>query len=135
MKNKLLKVFILDDECHPAAYRWPIAAILSRHKPVIALNPKQGVELYTFDFDILLLDHDMEGFYGYDFEYENTGSWFARWLRDNVDKHSKLPEVILHSHNSDGRKNMRSILQPAGFPCQEIAFGLEYLGALEAQLG
>ena len=59
---------------------------------------------------MLFLDHDLGGEVYVDTGREDTGSEVARWLSQHPEF---IPnQVVLHSHNDGGVKNMYSLLKP-----------------------
>lgn len=125
-----MKVFLLEDEVgfYP---RNQILDILSQHEVTIAKSFDEGVDTYIPPYDLLLLDHDMRGFYDRS-DYPNCGYQFCKWLVGL--RHRHKPKVILHSQNHTGRMNMFDILTGNGFHVQEMAFSQEYLTFLKDQL-
>src|SRR5690242_9390526 len=108
-------IFVLEDEID----RYPreqIKMALHGHNLTIARNVPEAKELFVGPYDLILLDHDMEGFYEKS-DHPNTGYQFCKWLVDA--KCSPKPQVILHSHNPVGRKNMRLLLEEYGFSVDE----------------
>ena len=127
-----MQVFILEDEID----RYPRNQIKDvfgvNHNLTIAKSCEEGIKLFPTVFggyDLILLDHDMEGNYEYRDEYPNTGYQFVKWL---VDKLRPCGEVWLHSHNPVGRKRMRELLEDHGWNIGgEIPFSPKYVEALK----
>lgn len=61
-------------------------------------------------FDIILLDHDLEGKIFVNSTYENTGYQFAKYLSEKEELNA---QIIIHSMNPNGAKNMKSALPQA----------------------
>ena len=139
LSNKRLNVFILEDEID----RYPriqLKQVLEgKHELTIARSCDDAAEKYPtgMPYDLLLLDHDMEGDYEYRPEYPNTGYQFLKWLTFNhcPELGGTYPQVILHSHNPVGRKRMRDLLEQHGFDVSESPFGPAYVKQLKEQLG
>lgn len=129
--NLDMNILILDDQAHPDDYREPMkTALLPRHHLTVALDRYEAEKIYDFSYDLLLLDHDMEGRFE-NSDYPNTGYQFCKWLVENVTEHK--PQVVLHSHNPVGRKNMRLLLEEHGFHVVgELPYGTDYIKWLEA---
>ncbi len=122
-----MNVFILEDEIdhHP---RREILEVLKGHTITCARNVEEAKHLYTHPYDLLLLDHDMQGFYE-DSSHPNTGFQFTIWLVEQ-----KLPPVstIIHSQNSKGRWNMLRHLHENGWnELKEMHFGPDYIKFLK----
>lgn len=66
------------------------------------------------DFNLLLLDHDLGGEIFVDSSLENTGSGFCRRFCA-MENYSRNLDIIVHSMNPAGARNMVSILHGAGF--------------------
>src|ERR1043166_489106 len=91
-----LKIFILEDEIDQYP-RNQLKDILRNHELTIARNAHEAKDLYKGGYDILLLDHDMEGFYeDPEAKHKNTGTWFVRWLVENDVNEPKHPGVLIH---------------------------------------
>lgn len=133
---KSLKVFVLEDEID----RYPrnqILAALVGHTVTVARNVPEAKRVYKGGYDLLLLDHDMEGFFeDPEANHGNTGTAFVRWLvqrwRDQTSPldEDELPDVILHSQNPSGRKEMSLTLRDAGADVQQVPFSPDYVKAL-----
>jgi CheY-like chemotaxis protein len=123
-----MRIFILEDEIghYP---RNQILSALAKHELTVATSCPDAKKKYDGPYDLLLLDHDMEGNYEYRPDYPNTGHQFVKWLveQDPVPK----PEVVLHSQNPVGRTNMRQLLEEHGFSVTEFPFGPEYVKGLK----
>lgn len=128
--TKKFKIFILEDEIG----RWPRCQILHAlegHEVTFATSVPEAKTTYKGHYDLLLLDHDMEGFYeDPSAAHGNTGTAFVNWL---VDQHLKLPQqIILHSQNPVGRKAMRERLADVGYTnVDECPFGPAYIKHLK----
>lgn len=135
-----MDIFILEDEIdfYPRIQLRQILEV--KHNITIARSCDDAIEKFTGPYDLLLLDHDMEGNYEYRPEYPNTGFQFVKWLVDQiVVQYCRLqipfPQVILHSHNPVGRKRMRELLEEHGFSVDECRFGPDYVKQVKEQLG
>lgn len=65
--------------------------------------------LQSETFDAVFLDHDLGGHMSVDsFGQETTGYTVAKWLSENPDR--KPLNIIIHSFNNVGAKNMQNIL-------------------------
>jgi CheY-like chemotaxis protein len=130
--NKALNIFILEDEIDSYP-RNQLKDVLKGHNLTIAKSFPEAKKKFHGPYDLLLLDHDMEGFYELNPSHPNTGHQFVKWmvLQEPVPK----PPVILHSQNHIGRKNMSGVLHDHGFTFQEVPFGPPYIKALKEQYG
>lgn len=128
----MLNIFVLEDEIDSYP-REQIKTALKGHKLTIARSAPDAEKIYKGGYDLLLLDHDMEGFYEYREGYFNTGLAFLKWLLKNFyHGNPNLPQVILHSQNAIGRNNMRLLLKDYGHTnVDEYPFGPEYVKLLK----
>lgn len=131
-----MNIFILEDEIDKYP-RNQLKTTLVAHDLTIAKSCDEAVDLYAMNapYDLLLLDHDMEGNYEYRPDYPNTGYQFVKWLVGVVGPDDKRPQVIIHSFNTVGARNMRLLLEDHGFDVTECPFGLAYIRQLKEQLG
>lgn len=121
-----MKIFILEDEID----RYPrnqIVTVLKGHDLTIARSAEDGLSKWTGLYDLLLLDHDMEGFHE-DSLHPNTGYSFIRQMLLN--SADLCIPTILHSQNPVGRQNMADLLMLYGWEVQQVPFGPAYLNAL-----
>ena len=116
-----MRVFILEDD--------PDRIMLLReaafnHDAVFTescLGPNGAIEVYAREsakapFDLLLLDHDLGGRTFVDSNEEDTGAAFVRRLPDGGPTTIPyLPDVVIHSYNADGAKNMLATLREKGY--------------------
>lgn len=121
-----LKIFILEDELDRLP-RSTMLEALKDHEVTTAASFEEGKERYQGGYDILLLDHDMRGFYD-DSEHPNTGHQFVKWLVKDLDR-TKVPttQVVLHSQNYVGRRNMKQLLEDYKFHVVEMPFCRSYV--------
>lgn len=122
-----MRIFILEDEI----YKFPrkdILKALEGHRLTVALSVDEGKKVFNPPYDLLLLDHDMRGFYEEsDAAHGNTGWWFAQWL---AGRDMPPMKIILHSQNGVGRRNMKELLERRGFDVEEFEFCREYVRTL-----
>ena len=133
-----LRIFLLEDEADRYPRKQIVDILEVKHNLTIAQSCAEGMEKFTGPYDLLLLDHDMEGDYEYREEYPNTGYQFVKHLAENMEEFFDglgLPQVILHSHNPVGRKRMRDLLEGQGFSVDECRFGPDYVKQIKEQLG
>lgn len=131
------RIFILEDELDVYP-RCQIKEVLSeKHDLVTAKSCDEAIEKYPLNgpYDLLCLDHDMEGNYEYREDFPNTGFQFVKWLVEETEGDSVLPQVILHSHNPVGKERMRALLEEHGFDVTVTYFGTAYVKQLKEQLG
>jgi len=132
-----MHIFILDDEINSGGLsnRSNLKDILGRHNLTLATSCAEAEKVYkTGTYDLLLLDHDMEGFFETTKDHPNTGLQFCKWLVKNEPKAHRPPDLI-HSHNPYGKRAMRLLLEDYGFKAEEHFYGRAYEKALEEQFG
>lgn len=129
-----MKIFILEDEIH----QWPrkqILEALKGHDLTIATSCDEAKSKYKPNtYDLLLLDHDMRGFFDAS-DFPNTGFQFVLWLLSQNEQDKKRPQVMLHSQNPTGRRNMYLTLQQAGYTVGQMAFSGVYVDWLRTKIG
>ncbi len=123
-----MRIFCLDDEIdfHP---RRAIVETLSGHDLTIARNINEAKKVYAHPYDLLLLDHDMEGFFE-DSNHPNTGYQFCVWLVEQ-----QVPKVptLLHSQNNVGRDKMWKLLTNNDWHVSGCPFSHGYLELLKSK--
>lgn len=130
-----MRCFILEDEIH----RYPrnaILEVLNGNELTVTVNSFDARKFYKpGQYDYLLLDHDMRGYYD-DSEYEDTGYQFCKALV-NLELGIVVPKprVILHSQNEDGRRKMGALLVQHKFSVAEFPFGSAYVAFLKSSFG
>lgn len=126
-----MKVFILEDEIYK--YRAPIKQILEAkgHTLHIATNVADAKQMFTGDYDLLLLDHDMNGVIDSS-ELPNCGYQFVLWFLQQPLKGSRKPPVVVHSQNHSGARKMVMELESAGFIANHYYYSYSYLKWLES---
>lgn len=128
-----MKVFVLEDEIDSPP-RMQILEILSpRHEVHVARSFKAAKRAFRPPYDLMLLDHDMEGFFE-DSNHPNTGYQFVKWM---VSKQvlNPRPVIILHSQNSVGRRNMKDLLTQYDLECAEFPFSSKFVQTLKDAYG
>jgi hypothetical protein len=123
-----MKCFILDDEIDKEPRIGIVKALKDRHTITITRDRYEAEKVYKPEHDLLLLDHDMRGFYDLS-SHPTTAFHFVKWLV--TVPHKKKPRVILHSQNGNGRQNQLKVLHEAGFKVDEFAFCSAYVKHLE----
>jgi hypothetical protein len=75
-----MRIFILDDEIHQ--WRAPLKEALKGHDLNIAISCDHAIKVFPLcmPYDLMLLDHDMEGFFEHRVNYPNTGAEFVKWV-------------------------------------------------------
>ncbi len=126
-----MKAFLLEDEIHFAPRNLILEALLG-HNLTIAKSVGEAKRLYSPSYDLLLLDHDMEGHFELS-SHPNTGFQFVKWLVYNHN-YPKAP-VILNSQNPTGRGNMRGLLLRHKWEVEEHPFSMGYVNLLDARYG
>ena len=74
------------------------------------------------EFQIMWLDHDLEGKIWEDSNKENTGYQFIKWLVDNEKQRNSL--IYIHSMNPIGASKMLNYLKDNGYDGIWIPFNL-----------
>ena len=110
-----MKILILEDN---ADRQQVFRRNLIGQEVTIVDQAQQAIQLLTENvFEMLFLDHDLGNKIFVDsFTEPNTGYAVAKWLEEHPDRQPK--EIILHSLNPDGRKNMAYCLPKA----QQVPF-------------
>lgn len=105
-----MKILILDDDqLRHDGFKQELIGHTLEH----TYTSKECIEsLKNNDYDLVLLDHDLGG-QVYVESGENTGWEVAEWLSKNLDK--KPDNVIIHSYNVVGAKNMMNILEDSKY--------------------
>ena len=78
----------------------------------IAYSQKEAIEIIKKEkrFDIIFLDHDLGGKIYVNSQEDNTGWWVAKYISEN---NIKCPQIIVHTMNYAGAKNMLGLLKSA----------------------
>lgn len=129
LKTDRLKVFVLDDEIHLNP-RNAILGALKSHSLTVAVSRKDAQAKFAGPYDLILLDHDMRGFYESS-DVEHSGFQFLKWLLGKDANALAGAKVIVHSQNSVGRANMRKLMLEHGVEAQEFHFGQTYVDHLK----
>lgn len=135
-----MRIFVFDDEVHIGGLdqRDDLKKVLAGHELTFATTPDEAIKVYTGEYDLMLLDHDMEGFPEHRMDYPNTGFKFVQWLtqKEVMKVHPvNKPQVILHSHNHKGRARMMHLLNLAGFHVAEMPYSHKYIQFLKDSFG
>lgn len=105
-----MKIFILEDmEVRKEKFRRRFGGA---NDLIFAETTKEAIEILAKDlntFDCLFLDHDLGNEIFVDSKEENTGYTVAKWLQDK----DYNGEIVIHSWNPVGAKNMQSLLPKA----------------------
>lgn len=119
-----MKIFILEDD--------PFRIVQFEQATIgaevtICTDVDRAQKMWTGDYDLILLDHDLGGDQMVDSSVQNTGAGFARWMPESA-KH--IP-VLIHSYNPFGVINIRNILTDKGYEAvQDEPFGPTVLDAI-----
>lgn len=102
------KVLVLDDDITRLD---SFKKNLIGHSICCVMTSKEAIEkLSSETWDYVFLDHDLGGQIYVD-SGPNTGYEVAEWIYNNPDKKPK--NVIIHSFNEPGRKNMQNLIPDA----------------------
>lgn len=100
-----MKIFILEDNYQRID---EFAKAYEDHYFVVCNNAEIAVSvLKAFKFDLLLLDHDLDGRVFVRSQETNTGYQVAKEIKETIN--STTP-VIIHSYNKNGAEKMMSVL-------------------------
>jgi hypothetical protein len=126
----LAKIFILEDEIDTYP-RNQIPAIFADHTMVLARSREEAGNIWIGNYDLMLFDHDMRGFFDPS-TYPNTGYMFLANLCQSRGTINQLKHgiVMLHSQNTEGRQNMSDLLTKHAIPHESHFFGPSYLQRL-----
>jgi len=99
-----MNILLLDDNSHRITF---FQNALKQHKLTVCRHARTAIRaLKATSFDIIFLDHDLEGEPS-DPDDENCGSEVARFIADHdID----CPCIILYTENRIGRESMQGIL-------------------------
>ncbi len=123
-----MRVFVLDDEVLQAP-RNAIIDALKDHDLTLATSVADAVGKWHGPYELILLDHDMRGYYESS-HVPHSGYQFVKWLLKNKMLAHPRPEVVLHSQNAEGRKNTGKLLNQYGIPSLEFPFSDKYVTML-----
>lgn len=101
-----MKILILDDDfIRHEHFSKKFSESILKH----VYNSEMCIEaLKNEDWDVVFLDHDLGGKIYVNSNEENTGYQVAKWLSNHKDR---IPnKIFIHSYNSVGSKNMKSLL-------------------------
>ena len=127
-----MKVFVLEDEIDSSP-RNQIKLALQDHNLTLARSVEEAKRVFKGPYNLLLLDHDMEGHIEPNLDHPNIGMRFVEWLLTKPQP-KKKPLVVLHSQNRAGRKRMRDALEAEGYKVIEIEFSYKYVDQLKPHL-
>jgi len=107
-----LKILILEDMVNRLAF---FKEKLGKHDVYYFDQANDATEALRLindkPWDIVFLDHDLEGRIFVPSSYHNTGYTVAKFIADNPD--IEIGQVIIHSMNPIGSKNMKTVLPRA----------------------
>lgn len=100
-----MKIFILEDSEQRIDF---FEKTMPNHNLFIAKNVSEAKELFEKNepFDLIMLDHDLEGPFYTNPDDENTGYQFAKFLKEKENKTLK----VIHSVNRPASQKMQGIL-------------------------
>ena len=104
---------------------WLPTYLQERVQLYVAASVRKAQDLFREHkpFDLILLDHDLDGRVFVESSEFNTGARFARWLSDPARAEDIAPsQIIIHSMNPVGAENIRLELQLARVPSQKVPF-------------
>lgn len=106
-------LFLDDDPARQKKFRSnnPSATIVDTAAKCIA-------ELQKKPWDVVHLDHDLEGVYN-DPAEDNTGSGVVRWIYKN---RPEVKQFIVHTYNEHVWKDMLKALKQAGYKARYVPF-------------
>jgi len=121
VSNKSKKLFLLEDsESRINWFRNRCKA--AGHILVLADNVKDALHILRVEkFDMIFLDHDLDDRVYVDSNEENTGYQVAKELHNTINRDT---EVVIHSMNSIGSKNMyNEIISNGNKNVNQLIFG------------
>lgn len=102
-----MNILLVDDNPHRITF---FQNGLKPHKVTVCRHARTAMKaLRQSSFDIVFLDHDLEG-RAADPDEENSGSEIARYIAEHQ---IACGRIILHSENRAGRESMEAILAEA----------------------
>ena len=114
-----MRVFILEDD----PYRIKVfTELLTRCEVTVSTSVPDAIAAFEPPYDILCLDHDLDGRVYVDSAEENTGAGFVRWLIQNEIGLNGNP-ILVHSYNPAGAARMVADLLDAGKTARWVPFG------------
>lgn len=110
-KINQLKIMVLEDMSSRIQF---FKSKLHRHDVYYFDNADDAINALRFlsdePWDIIFLDHDLEGRIFVSSSYHNTGYTVAKFISEND---IKIDQIITHSMNPQGAKNIKMILPKA----------------------
>lgn len=104
-----MKIFILEDDPNRMVI---FKRMFKGHTIVHVETSDEGIEvLNTIKFDIIFLDHDLGGRQFVDSREYDTGYRVAVSIPQTINKDT---DVVIHSYNPAGAKNMENVLDNRG---------------------
>jgi CheY-like chemotaxis protein len=112
-----MRIFVLEDSDYRINY---FKSLFNKEGIIleIANTVEEGKKLLSTQksWDVIFLDHDLEGEIYVDSNYHNTGYQLAKYIRQYIE----YDRVILHTMNTVGAANMKAVLEDA----EIIPFGM-----------
>ena len=99
----------------------------SSHEVTIATSVEEGKALWSPPYDVVLLDHDLGSETFVPSEDPNTGFIFAKFIKDSLTNE----EIVIHSFNPDGARNIFAMLVGTGKSIELFPFGDWLLSSLK----
>ena len=120
-----MKVFIIEDELKQAPRNSILEALLSiKAKVTYALSAEEAKAKFKPPYDLILLDHDMRGFYESS-DVPHSGYQFLKWSVEGgfwSSDWAPISRVIIHSQNGPGAKKMQALLRQYGVKAEAKPF-------------
>ena len=121
------KILILEDSDERVQkFEFWLPKYLQEHAQLyVASTVRKAQELFREHkpFDLILLDHDLDGRVFVESSEFNTGARFAKWLSDPARIVDIInTQIIIHSMNPAGSENMRQEFQLAKIPAQKVPY-------------
>jgi len=101
-----MKIFILEDNEERIKI---FMKVFHKHELSIAQDVRDAKEILRTkkEWDAIFLDHDLGGMIYVDSNEDNTGYKLALYIKENNIKYN---ELVIHSMNTIGAKNIQSVL-------------------------
>lgn len=116
-----MRIFILEDDRERLVWFFRELNDIQGHQVRHCDNVDDAKMILTKlgPFDVLFLDHDLDNRQMVNSEEKNTGYQLAKWIRDQG---MKFDQIIVHSMNPAGAKNIQDALADAAPDVRWVPF-------------
>lgn len=126
-----MRVFILEDDPERIAlfrdvFREPLVQL------TVATTVEEAKFLWAPPYNLVCLDHDLDGRTFVDPASERCGMEFVRWLPSRIDqpRDGLGPYIFIHSLNGGAADQMSRLLYRKNYNCMLCPFGSQLLSGL-----